>query len=78
MIYFKCPVCGYKDKNTTMEEVFSVGDVVECPECLNILLVQDNYRLEDFKDILADRVNNNKRKAESKLNEPDSINVRYL
>lgn len=75
-IFFKCPVCGCKDKNVIMEEEFSIGDLVECPECLNILVVQNNHRLEDFKDILADGVE--KRRAESKLNEPDSITVRYL
>lgn len=76
-IFFKCPVCGCKDRNTVVEEVFSVGDVIECPECLNLLLVRDGFRLEDFKDILADQVTR-KKKIESKLNEPDAITVRYL
>lgn len=74
-IYFKCPVCGCKE-DTIMDDEFSVGDLVECPECLNILLVRDNYQLEDFKDILVDQAN--KRRAESKLKEADAITVRYL
>lgn len=77
-IFFKCPVCGYKNKEKILEEEFSVGDVIECPDCLNLILVQDRYKLEDFKDILADQVNSKKRKAESKLNEPDRICIRFL
>lgn len=75
-MFFKCPVCGLKDNKTIMEDVFSVGDLVECPDCLNILMVQDSYKLEDFKDILADRLEN--QKVRDRLSESDSITVRYL
>lgn len=75
-IFFKCPVCGCKESGTIMEDEFSIGDVVECPECLNLLVVKDSYLLEDFKDILADQMN--KKRAESKLKDSDSITVRYL
>ena len=77
-MFFKCPICGCREVDVVMDDLFSVGDVVECPDCLNLLLVQSNYSLVDFKDILADQVNNNKRKAQSKLNEVDAITVRYL
>lgn len=75
-MYFKCPVCGLKDKNAILNDDFSVGDLIECPDCLNILIVQENYRLEDFKDILADRLEN--QKVKDRLNESDAITIRYL
>lgn len=81
-IFFKCPICGCKDTNTIMEDVFSVGDVIECPDCLNLLLVRDNYKLVDFKDILADQVEKQKRKqppkAVGKWDDTNRITVRYL
>ena len=76
-LIFRCPVCGCMENTTLIDDIFSPGDVIECPDCLNLLLVKDDYHLEDFKDILADQVQN-KRKIKSKLNEPDTINVRYL
>lgn len=81
-IFFKCPVCGYKEKETILEDTFSTGDLVECPECLNILVVEDRYRLKDFKDILADQVEKRNAKKQSKVvgkwDDKDAITVRYL
>ena len=81
-IFFKCPVCGCKDKSVVVEDVFSVGDIVECPECLNLIVVQKNHKLEDFKDILADQVEKRKAqkkpKAVGKWDDRDAITVRYL
>lgn len=80
-IFFKCPVCGCKDNEILMDDIFSVGDVVECPDCLNLLLVQSNYKLADFKDILADRVakrKESKSKVVGKWDDQDAITVRYL
>lgn len=81
-MFFKCPVCGCKEKETIMDDIFSVGDVVECPECLNLLLVKDGYTLVDFKDILAEQVekkkNNPKPKAVAKWDDTNRITVRYL
>ena len=75
-IFFNCPVCGCKDKDIVIEESFFTGDLIECPECLNILLVNGNYDLEDFKDILLEQ--SSKRRAESKLTDPDSVCVKSL
>lgn len=82
-IFFKCPVCGCTDKETIIEEIFSAGEIVECPDCLNLLLVNNNYQLEDFKDILADKIE--KQKASKKRpktvgtwDDVNAISVRYL
>lgn len=75
-IFFKCPVCGCKDKDVIIEEEFATGDLIECPDCMNILMVNGNYGLEDFKDILLEQ--SSKRRAESKLIEPDKVCVKSL
>lgn len=75
MTKFVCPICGHKD-NILMEQVFMKGELIECPKCMNILRVKEDYGLEDFKDILIQ--NQSKRRAESKLNEPDSVCVKTL
>lgn len=81
-IFFKCPICKCKDKETIMEDIFSVGDVVECPDCLNLLLVRSDYSLEDFSDILAEQVKKNKDrkkpKVKGKWDDQDVITVRCL
>lgn len=77
-LIFRCPHCGCMEKATRMDDIFSPGDIVECPDCLNLLVVKKDYSLEEFKDILANQVEKRKSAAASKLNEPDTITVRYL
>lgn len=72
-IIFVCPICG--EKSGKFEKPpFDVGDLIECPRCLNILRVKSDYSLEDFVDIL--RKNQTKRKADSKLDASDCIEVK--
>lgn len=75
-IFFNCPICGCKDKDVIVEDEYAIGDLIECPECFNILVVGKRYVLEDFKDILLEQ--SSKRRAESKLNEPDMVCVKSL
>lgn len=72
---FKCPICGFKSK-IWIEPIFLKGELIECPRCLDILRVKEDYTLENFKDVLIE--GQSKRKAESKLKEPDSVSVKSL
>lgn len=81
-IFFKCPICGCKDQDTILEDEFMVGDVIECPDCLNLLVIKDKYELEDFKDILAEQVEKTKKmktpKVTGKWDDTNRITIRYL
>lgn len=72
---FLCPICGYSDR-IRMDWAFMKGELIECPKCLEVLRVKNDYSLENFRDVLID--NKSKRKAESKLNEPDYVSVKSI
>lgn len=74
---YKCPCCkktvhtrsGYNDVNSYR----IAGTLFRCPICLNVLEINDDLTVSDFKKTLID--NRKKRKAESKLNDKDVVCV---
>lgn len=73
-----CPCCGKKIKTDhSKEEVRKWPQMLfRCEACLDILRVNEDLTVSDFQKIL--RENKKKRKAESKLQEPERIEVMRL
>ena len=72
---YKCPYCDEKIKTERDKDFVKtlIGYLVFCPKCLNILKINDDLTVSNFQQECLD--NSKKRKAESKLNEPDKVEV---
>lgn len=72
---FTCPICNKPTK--TLKAVKDVSKLKEslflCPCCLEVLKINDDLSVSDFRQILID--NKKKRKLESKLNDAETVNV---
>lgn len=71
-----CPCCGQEIKTESDKELiqdYYVGCLAPCPKCLNILQINADLTTTDFKEIVIE--NKKKRKAESKLNDRDTVCV---
>lgn len=70
-----CPCCGKKiETDYHITEVRKwVQALFRCDVCLDVLRINEDLTVSDFQKILRD--NKKKRKAESKLQEPEHIEV---
>lgn len=70
-----CPCCGKKIKTDYSKEEVSKWPqmLFRCEACLDILRINKDLTVSDFQKILRD--NKKKRKAESKLQEPETIGI---
>lgn len=70
-----CPYCKQKVRTThsTSDMSFYINKLITCPFCLNILRINSDFTTSDFQKILKE--NAGKRKAESKLQERETVEV---